>query len=405
MDINIAFLNPQSDISLSNLQPIESKQDFSIMIEKEIETNSNSENNEITLNSEKVILSFGSAFPVEGTDRENLKTNDAKNLEESESECAEHIFSVMINPLVSPAKEIESKPDYLEIVNTIQSESENEFENQENSRFETKDESNINNVAQNKEAVNINNIAKGQVEKNIFSEQLAKVSLMKTEKASNSKHESQAIKKDDVNLSENDKTDSVIASLIPSDVALESKSKNKIQSQLSAYENISEFNENSAVENEYIQADAKEIIQKGEINYDPSKTQSFEKELGEHLVSMIKENDHQVKLKVNPPELGNIDIDLNWSNEQANVSFYTGSAQVMTTIEASIAELKNLFNQQNLSLGDVNVFHQASDEHKRNHQDYNKAQKNENLESQIIKKSVKEKVNNPLSSGSISVFV
>lgn len=407
MDINIAFLNPQTDASLSNPQYIENKQDFLVVIEKQISslkeeavisdkmnTDLNlilkSEVDELSSKLEKNILLSGNKFPPKEDSIKKMKNNIDQSLEKNDG--SDVIYSVFFNPPVSHADEAESKVNYLMTTNVIQIDSESENHNKENIQLQSKKE------------ININSLPQSNIKNDIVYEDLGQILAVKTEKPFNFTSENKFIDNEDMILSEDNKIDTVLTSLIPSDLSLEGKSKNKIQSQLSAYENLSEFNDTSMIDNEYTQVDSNQIIQESEINYDSNKAQSFEKELGEHLVSMIKENNHQVKLKVNPPELGSIDIDLNWADEQANVSFYSGNPQVVSAIESSIAELKNLFHNQNLSLGDVHVFHQHSDDSKKHHHTFSEAQK-ENIHSNKIDKSEKENNHKPLSSGNISVFV
>lgn len=304
----------------------------------------------------------------------------------------------MFNSMIPQFEIVNSKSDYIQMMNTTQTDLKDEYKNQENTSFQTEDQININNFSLNKI--------------DTHAEILTQSPLYKTEKSLSFNHEYgiRDIKEDEaVSLEKIEsnfvESNSMGLNLLSADLAMEGKTKTKIQSQLSVYDHISEFNESNVVDNEHIQTDSNDVILKGEINYDPNKTEFFEKELGEHLVSMVKENDHQVKLKINPPDLGNIDIDLNWAEEQANISFYAETFQVKAAIEASIAELKNLFNEQSLSLGDVHVFHQTSDSNKRDHQDFYESQSNENIKTTIIEKAEKEIINKPLLSGSISVFV
>lgn len=407
MDINIAFLTPQSDILSNNSQPIENKQDFSIVMahhivpfeQESIKTENMStdiylEHNlyldEVTQNSEKNILSIGNVFPLE---KEPLE----------EKEGTELIYGIMFNPI--SYQENDNLPKDVIHTETL---NKNTYRDtvKNNEILQSGPEEKENNLSQLKYEININNPSRDVVYKNSMSENITFFPTMtKADMTPKSSHESNLIIRDDISPIEDDEKNYVISGLIPSDFSTEVKLKNKIQAQISSYENMSEFKERSIIDNEYIQSESKEMIQENQINYDPNNIQSFEKEIGENLISMIKESDHQVKLKVNPPELGSIDIDLDWTDEQAHVSFYTENMQVMAAIEASISELKNLFNEQNLSLGDVNVFNQDYRESKKQNEDlYNHAQENDNIESKILNKSTKQTINRP-SSGNISVFV
>lgn len=139
------------------------------------------------------------------------------------------------------------------------------------------------------------------------------------------------------------------------------------------------------------------------IEYHSNATSNFEKELGEHLVSMIKESNHHVTLKLDPPELGKMDISVDLFDDIANLSFYTNDLQVKSAIEASLIELRNMFSQQELFLGEVQVFHQASDNQQRKGKEYNELteKKQQNTSDNLTKRNN----SSDLSSGNISVFV
>lgn len=400
MDINIAFLNSQSDFSVETFHPIENKQDFSFLIESEI--NSSEQimadlNDECTRKTENITLSLGKEVPVEDAEIKELRSKFKSDLEKKDDDL---IYNTIFNPVTYQPEHVKLKTDYTQIVNIIQTALDENFKSQEDIIFpsEHKNEIKVDSFFQNKDELT-------------RAENLAFSFNLKTDKSLNLNHESQDVREDEGALLEkielnSDESKAVELNLFSAELTVEGKSKTKIQSQLSAYENISEFNENTtSIDNEYIQTDSQAVFQKSDINYDPNKTEYFEKELGDRLVSMVKESEHQVKLKITPPELGNIDIDLSLTEDQANVSFYTANSQVKAAIEASITELKNLFNEQSLSLGDVHVFHQASDDSKRQSQHFYEKQINENAETASIKKSEKERINKPLSSNGISVFV
>lgn len=400
MDINIAFLGSQFDSSIDNFQLIENKQDFSILMENQIDSlkeyNDFAEriesefNDGNTLKTENLTAFLGKEFPVEVMATTETRNKFNTNSEKKDDEL---IYNIMFNPMMYQPDEINKTSDYIQIVTVAQTDSTDEFKYQENtvSQYEKKQDSKVEDFSQDK------------IDELSSYENLVQTSVLKPEKHLDStEDEDLLLEKLDLNPSE---SKPVAINLMPSDLVIEGKSKAKIQSQLSVYENISEFNKNNSTDNEYIQTDLQPVIQKSEINYDPNKIEHFEKELGERLISMVKESEHQVKLKINPPELGNVDIDLNLIEEQANISFYTASAQVKASIEASIAELKNLFNEQSISLGDVQVFHQASDEGKRNAQHFYENQINSPTEAASIKKAETEVINKASSPNGVSVFV
>ena len=145
----------------------------------------------------------------------------------------------------------------------------------------------------------------------------------------------------------------------------ENKPKIKNQIQSSLFNEMSEFNSIELSENKNNAVSAKEV-ETQVLHYDRNNLGNFEKGIGERLISMIQENNHQATIKIDPPELGRIDIDLQLKDEKTNLSFYTTNIQVKNTLENSMGELKTMLNQQDLTLGEVTVFHQSFDDHKGN---------------------------------------
>lgn len=189
------------------------------------------------------------------------------------------------------------------------------------------------------------------------------------------------------------------------------KSKFNPEIQLTSIDRTEKINDFNPISNKMHTQDIKQNETQNMLRFNTASVETFEKKLGERLVTMIKENDHQVTLKINPPELEGIDINLELKGEKANLSFYTSNLQIKSVIENSINDLKNLLSQENLSLGEVNVFHQNSDGGRKNQQGFYESSEHErlggikNMNKTISSTQPKMLNSGEYSSGTVSYFV
>jgi flagellar hook-length control protein FliK len=79
--------------------------------------------------------------------------------------------------------------------------------------------------------------------------------------------------------------------------------------------------------------------------------------LGDRIFWMIGQNLQQAKLKINPPNLGPLEIRVSVQNEQASVSFNAQHAAVKDAIEVAIPRLREMFGENSLQLVNVDVSH------------------------------------------------
>ena len=70
---------------------------------------------------------------------------------------------------------------------------------------------------------------------------------------------------------------------------------------------------------------------------------------------MMARNLKSVDIRLDPPELGSMQIKLNISNEQAAVSFVVSSQQAKDALEGSLPKLRELLEQQGMELADADV--------------------------------------------------
>lgn len=81
-------------------------------------------------------------------------------------------------------------------------------------------------------------------------------------------------------------------------------------------------------------------------------------ELGNKAVWMINHRLSEAQIRLNPKELGPIEIKVNVQNDQATVHFNTHHHGVRESIETAIPRLRDLLAEQGLNLVDVNVAQQ-----------------------------------------------
>lgn len=88
---------------------------------------------------------------------------------------------------------------------------------------------------------------------------------------------------------------------------------------------------------------------------EPVKSPGWSESLGQRVVWMTKENVQVVHLQVEPPNLGPIEVQLNLTNDQANVVFVSAHAAVREAISDSLSHLNDLLAAGGVSLGSVSV--------------------------------------------------
>lgn len=83
--------------------------------------------------------------------------------------------------------------------------------------------------------------------------------------------------------------------------------------------------------------------------------QAWESNLGSRLQMLVGQNSQQATIRLDPPELGSLDVKIKISNDIANVSFSSPHAHVRDALETAVPRLREMFTESGLSLGDVNV--------------------------------------------------
>lgn len=86
---------------------------------------------------------------------------------------------------------------------------------------------------------------------------------------------------------------------------------------------------------------------------------AWEANLGSRLQMMIGQNVQAAEIRLDPPELGTLDIKIKITNDVASVNITSAHTQVREALETAVPRLREMFAESGVSLGDVNV-HQES---------------------------------------------
>jgi len=90
---------------------------------------------------------------------------------------------------------------------------------------------------------------------------------------------------------------------------------------------------------------------------------------------MMARNMKSVDIRLDPPELGSMQVKLSVQNDQASVSFVVSSSQAKDALENSLPKLKELLEQQGLDLADSDV-HQEQSQNQADNDDEKEIAKN-----------------------------
>ena len=79
----------------------------------------------------------------------------------------------------------------------------------------------------------------------------------------------------------------------------------------------------------------------------------------EQVSIMVKRGFQQAEIKLNPAHLGPLEVKLNMSDDKANISFVTQHAPVKEAIDSAMPRLRDMLEEQGLSLADFDVSTQS----------------------------------------------
>ena len=86
---------------------------------------------------------------------------------------------------------------------------------------------------------------------------------------------------------------------------------------------------------------------------------NWSQQMTQQVSYMIKGGFQQAEIKLNPANLGPMEIKLSMNDDQASISFVTQHAPVRDALDAALPRLKEMLEQQGLNLADVDVSTQS----------------------------------------------
>jgi len=78
-------------------------------------------------------------------------------------------------------------------------------------------------------------------------------------------------------------------------------------------------------------------------------------EFGKRIQMLMKNNIQHAEIRMDPPELGRIQVRINMNQDQANISFTALHANVREAIESNITRLRDMLGESGLQLGEADV--------------------------------------------------
>ena len=90
---------------------------------------------------------------------------------------------------------------------------------------------------------------------------------------------------------------------------------------------------------------------------------AWETNLGSRLQMMVGQNVQTAEIRLDPPELGTLDIKIKVTNDVASVNITSPHTQVREALETAVPRLREMFAESGLSLGDVDVRQESFAQH------------------------------------------
>jgi flagellar hook-length control protein FliK len=87
----------------------------------------------------------------------------------------------------------------------------------------------------------------------------------------------------------------------------------------------------------------------------PPGSAEWKHSLGERVVWLVNNQQQTAQLRLNPPDLGPVDIRLHLNHDQASIVFHAQHAYVRDAIEDAIPRLREMLQGEGLDLADVDV--------------------------------------------------
>lgn len=111
----------------------------------------------------------------------------------------------------------------------------------------------------------------------------------------------------------------------------------------------------------------------------PPENPAWSSFVGDRVQWMVGQDIQQAHIKMNPPELGVLEISIQVGHDkQTTVSFSSPHAQVRDALESATPRLREMFGENGLSLGDVNVSQQSMSQQQHAQRDETAAKSSQN---------------------------
>lgn len=88
--------------------------------------------------------------------------------------------------------------------------------------------------------------------------------------------------------------------------------------------------------------------------------ESWSQAMGERIMWMVGKGVQAASIRINPPHLGPIQVQLSVQNDQANVQMVVQHGVVKEALDAAMPRLREMLNESNLQLVNVDVSHRES---------------------------------------------
>lgn len=87
----------------------------------------------------------------------------------------------------------------------------------------------------------------------------------------------------------------------------------------------------------------------------PTNQAGWDDAIGERIIWMATQQVQEAEIRLNPPQLGPLEVRVSVQNDQANVSFSTHSPAVREALEAAMPRLREMLAGMGLNMQDANV--------------------------------------------------
>ena len=95
----------------------------------------------------------------------------------------------------------------------------------------------------------------------------------------------------------------------------------------------------------------------------PMKTPQWGDELSNRVMWMVQHDVQTASIKINPPNLGPLEVQVSMNKDHVDVSFNSHHAAVKEALDASMPKLKEMLGSSGLQLGNANVSHHSFSGH------------------------------------------